>query len=143
MLKRTEGEPPPERPIGDIVHERLPRALVPEHDDPRAVALGDDAFERAVLDRVILDVHRQTLVGGIDRGALGHGPREQHAVVFEPEVVVQMTGEMFLDAEEERRTLLALRRLGPRGLGADGEVSLRAIFLQCHTLSTLHFPLGT
>ena len=34
----------------DVVGLRRPRALIPEHDDAGAVALGDHALERAVLD---------------------------------------------------------------------------------------------
>ena len=59
-------------------------------------------LERAVLERVILDVHRQPLDRRIERRALRHGPREQDAVVLEAEVVVQVAGEVLLDAEEQR-----------------------------------------
>ena len=37
---------------------------------------------------MILDVHREPLVGGIERRALGHRPGDQNALVLEPEVVV-------------------------------------------------------
>ena len=51
-----------------------PGALIPQHDDPGAVARGDHSLERAVVDRVILDVHRQALRFGIERRPLRHRP---------------------------------------------------------------------
>ncbi len=84
-----------------VVGLRRPRALVPQHDDAGAVALGDHALERAVLDRMILDVHREPLGLRIERRPLRHRPRQQHAVVLEAEVVVQVAGEVLLHAEEQ------------------------------------------
>jgi hypothetical protein len=49
---------------------------------------------------MIFDVHRQPLDGRVERRAFWHSPRQQHAVIFEAEVVVKMAGEVFLDAEE-------------------------------------------
>jgi hypothetical protein len=87
----------------DIVDLRRPRAAVPQHDDPGPVTGWDHAFELPVLDRVILDVHGQPFCCRVERRPLGHRPREQHAVVLETEVVMKMTGEVFLDAKESRR----------------------------------------
>ena len=104
---------------------RRPRALVPQHHDAGAVAFGNDAFERAVFDRMILDVHREPFGLRIERRALRHRPRQQHALVLEAEVVVQMAGEVFLHAEEEPLAgLRFLRALGgelesPDGSGVD------------------------
>ena len=95
----------------DVVDFGRPRAAVPEHHDAGAVAFGNDALELAVLERMILDVHRQPLGLRIERRPLRHRPRQQHAVVLEPEVVVQVAGEMLLDAEEP---LARLARLDDR-----------------------------
>src|SRR6185312_14723984 len=84
----------------DIVHFGRPRTLIPQHDDAGAVARRNHAFERPILDWMILDHHREALGRGVERGTLRHGPREEHAVVLQTEVVMKMTGEMFLDAEE-------------------------------------------
>ena len=68
---------------------------------------------------MILDVHGEPF-GLRDRAtALRHRPREQHAVVLQPEVVVQVAGEMLLHAEEQplRR---ALRALGATFAGGSG-----------------------
>ena len=59
---------------------------------------------------MILDVHGQPLGLRIERRTFRHRPRQQHAVVLEPEVVVQVAGEMFLHAEEAARALLRVAR---------------------------------
>jgi len=45
---------------------RRPRPFVPEHHDAGPVALRDHALELAVVERVVLHVHRQTLVGRVE-----------------------------------------------------------------------------
>ena len=55
---------------------------------------------------MIFGLHRQPLVLRIERRPLGHRPGQQHAVPFEPEVVVQVRGEVLLHAEEELVALL-------------------------------------
>ena len=85
-----------------IVNLRRPCAAVPQHDDAGAIAGGDDAFELAVVERVIFDVHREPLRRRIERGSFRDRPGEQHAVVLESKVVVQVTGEVLLHAEEAR-----------------------------------------
>ena len=80
-------------------------------------------FELAVVERVILDVHRQALGLRIERRPLRHRPRQQHAVVLEPEVVVQVAGEMLLHAEEPLAPLSPGLTIAG-GLGRLGEVAL-------------------
>ena len=72
---------------------------------PAAVlALRDDALERAVLERVVLDVHRQALARrGSRLGPLGTAQLLQHAVELEAEVVVQPRRVVLLDDEARRR----------------------------------------
>ena len=53
----------------------------------------------AVLDRMIFHMRRQALDGGIERRTLGHGPGLQHAVDFQPEIVVQARGIVALHTE--------------------------------------------
>ena len=64
---------------------------------------GDDAFEAAVLERMVLDLHREPLVRRIEARPLGHRPALQHAVELQPEVVVQMAGGVLLDDERQAR----------------------------------------
>ena len=59
---------------------------------------------------MIFDVHGEPLRFRIERRAFRHRPRQQHAVVLQAEVVVQMTGEMFLNAEEKTLLRLGLLR---------------------------------
>src|SRR5207237_3536769 len=67
--------------VRDGIAFRDPRSPVPQQYCTAAVLLcGDDAFEGSVLDRVVLDVHRQTLVGRVETGTLGYGPAHQHGV---------------------------------------------------------------
>src|SRR5690606_15919536 len=73
-------------------------AAVPEHHRPSAVlALGDRPLELAVVDRMVLDFHRQALDGRIDARALRHGPALHDAVQLQPEIVVQPAGVVLLD----------------------------------------------
>src|SRR5204862_2468243 len=53
------------------------------------VALGDLAREGRVLERMILDVHREMLLAGLERHAFRNGPRREHAVPLEAKVAVQ------------------------------------------------------
>ncbi len=113
-----------------------PRAAVPEHHGARAVLLRrNHAFEIAVLDRVIFDVHREPLVVGIEARSFRHRPTEQHAVELEPEVVVKAPRRVLLDDEFERR-FRALPDL-PFRLGGDAEIPLLAIAFEAHSVSKL------
>ncbi len=48
----------------------LPVAAIPQHHRAAAVlALGDRPFEVAVVQRVVLDLHGEALVGGVQRRA--------------------------------------------------------------------------
>src|SRR5262245_39929261 len=53
----------------------LPVASVPElHGATTVFAFGDRALEIAIVERVILDLDREPLDLGIERGSLGHRP---------------------------------------------------------------------
>ena len=53
-----------------------PEAAIPQHHRAAAIlALWNGPFEIAVVERVILDLDRQALVGGIEGGALASPPR--------------------------------------------------------------------
>ena len=114
----------------DVVGLRRPRADVPQHDDAGAVAFGNHALEFAVRDRMILGHHREPLRLRIERRPFRNGPRQEDAVVLEPEVVVEMAGEMLLDAEE---TFVALRRDLAFRLRGLRKVPLAFIFLESHS----------
>ena len=72
------------------VAERRPMAAVPDHDAAGPVlAFGYLAFEAAVVERMILYLHRKSAVLRVQARFFRHGPALQHAIVLEPEVVVQ------------------------------------------------------
>ena len=87
---------------GDIVRRighAIDAAVPNDYLAGTVVALGNDALEIAVLDRMVLDHHGKPLVGGIERRPLGHGPRAQHAFHLETEVVMEPGGRVLLHDE--------------------------------------------
>ena len=87
----------------DIVDLRRPRAAVPQHHDAGAVAGRESRLRNR---RIRSGDPRRASPGAwfSDRvTAPWDGPRQQHAVVLEAEVVVQVAGEVLLHAEEPRR----------------------------------------
>src|SRR5207247_7009893 len=89
------------------------------------------ALEGAVLERMILDVHGEALVGGIEAGTLGHRPALEDAFELEPEVVVQPARRVLLD--DEKTIALAAPGSGlARGLWSLLEVALALILAQSH-----------
>ncbi len=116
---------------GVRVGDRLPRPAVPhDHLAGAVLAGGDDALEVGVVERVVLDAHRQALVARVERGPLGYRPRQQHAVELEPEVPVHGTRVVLLYHEAAG---LALGRGGAaRRLGSHREVALGLVLLERH-----------
>ncbi len=111
-----------------IDHGR-PGPAVPEHDRPRPVfALRDHTLEGAVLDRMVLDVHRESLVARVEGRALRHGPAQQNTVQLQPEVVVEPRRRVLLDAVGRAA---AGAHLGGR-LGGLGEVAFLLVVLESH-----------
>ena len=81
---------PDGQPAVGLLLDELVRAVIPDLDRAGAVvALRDLALERRVLERMVLDVHGEMLLAGLERHALRHGPRGEHAVALEAEVVVE------------------------------------------------------
>ena len=76
----------------------LPIAAVPQlNRAPAVFAFGDCAFKITVIERVILNFHRQPLVVWIKRWASRYGPRLEHAIQFKTKVVVQSGSVMLLN----------------------------------------------
>src|SRR5688572_5542397 len=116
---------------------RLVRSAIPEHHGAATVlAGGNGPLERVVLDRVILDFHRQPPLRRIERRSLRTCPALHDAVELESHVVVQMTRGVLLDHEMQFRARLraCLRARRPsqvaRWLGRACEVALRLIFAE-------------
>ena len=71
---------------------------------------------------MILDVHREAPLEGVEARPLGHGPALQRALELEPEIVVQPRRRVLLDDEGAPAAVAAA---GPSlGLGRPREVAL-------------------
>ena len=87
----------------------MPR--VPDDDLAAAVlATRNDAFERGVVERVVLGHDRKAAFAVRVGRPVRDRPRLQHAVGLEAEVVVQSPRGVLLNDERERP---GARRLGP------------------------------
>ena len=84
-----------------------------------------DALEIGVFDRMIFGLNRVSFLFRIERRTLRHRPRNQHAVVLEPEVVVHPRRCVFLHHEPPG----AGRALLPEGLGRSARLSLGPILM--------------
>src|SRR5690349_19745452 len=94
---QLEREPSLAESLVRIAH-RGPGATVPQqHRSASVLALGYGPFEIAVLDLMVLDFDRESLVGWIAAGPLGHRPALEHAVQLEAEVVVEVRRGVLLD----------------------------------------------
>jgi hypothetical protein len=91
-----------ERPLTvPLAFHEVVGAGVPHLDRAGAVlALWNLTLESRVLERVILDVHRECAVPGLERHAFRHRPRGEGAVLLEPQVVVEVPGVVPLDDED-------------------------------------------
>ena len=70
-----------------------------DHRAGAASARADLAFEFEVIERMVLDLDREPLLGRIGRRAFRDGPGLQDAVDLEPEVIVQRGRVVLLDDE--------------------------------------------
>jgi hypothetical protein len=83
------------------------------HDDG---AVAAHPLKEIVSARVVGDLDRQALDGGVERRALGNGPGAHHAIHLQPQVEVVRAGEVLLHDEDPRadaahgELLVALRR---------------------------------
>ena len=105
-------------------------AVVPNNHFPGAIVPGrNNAFELAVIDRVVFGLHGQALLGRIERGALGNGPGPEYTLHLEAEIVVKASCPMFLNDETLARGLLDL----PGWLGRSIEFPFPFIFVETHS----------
>src|SRR5690606_31532975 len=105
---------------------RQPEAAVPDHDGAAAVlTLGDRALEVAVVERMVLHLDREPLVLGVARGSARYGPRLEHPVHLEPQVVVEPRRIMLLD--DEARVLRSADGVLSAGLLGPREIALGAV----------------
>src|SRR5437763_1178639 len=108
----------------------FPGAAVPDDDVTAAVfAFRDDSFEVDVLDRMILDVHREMTSLGIAGDALRYCPADEHPVDLETKVVMHSSCPMSLDDEPRSTRRRRYRRLTCR-FGCALEVPLLSVLPQ-------------
>ena len=118
-----------------LLLDELVGSPVPDLDRAGAVLPGRDlALEVAVVERVILDVHRQVPLAERERDALRHRPAQEHPVPLEAEVVVEAAGGVALDDEAERVARLA----SPNGSGVRFGIALLAIGVERHRCMIAH-----
>jgi hypothetical protein len=112
--------------FGRALAERLPVTAIPQlHGAAAVLAFRDRAFEVAVVERVIFDLHGQPFVLRRQGGALRHRPGFEHAVELQAQVVVQPTCRVFLD--HETQLLRCLHRQLAAGLGSLREIALATV----------------
>src|SRR5437868_4312705 len=91
---------------------RRVRSAIPKHDGSATVlALGDRPLESVVIDRVILDLHRESLHFWIEARTLWHCPALHHSIELEPQVEVKIPCCVFLDHEAQAACASARTRL--------------------------------
>src|SRR5207247_5808687 len=102
---------------------------VPNHNCARAVIPGrDDAFEIEIRDGMILHLHGQALIGGIERRPFGHRPGLQNTIHFQAEVIVETSSAVLLNNESVTWLLF----YGRRRLWSLLKVTLTFVFLERH-----------
>jgi hypothetical protein len=107
------------------IADRLPGPLIPKHDGAAAIlALRNGPFEGPIIQRMILDMHRKTLVLGIEAGAARHRPTLENAAQLQTKIVMKPGRRVLLDQIGMTRYFAGLLA---GGLARFGKVALRAV----------------
>ena len=118
-------------PTRQWIAGRNPVAAVPnDHLAGAVFAGGNGAFERAVVERMIFDFHRQAALLRIVARPFGHRPTGEHAGHLEPQIVVQPARRVLV--HHKRRPRLGLSNNLAARLGRLAEIALAAVGLECH-----------
>ena len=123
------SSPASEAAAGSSLSSRshVPRSQTMTSPPPYSPA-GDHALEVEVLERVVLDVHRQVALAGVEGEPLRNCPAHQHTVDLEPEVVVQATRPVALHHEPRAVGVGSVTApLLSGGFGRAREVALAAV----------------
>src|SRR5579883_1982048 len=87
-----------------------PMAAIPDHHGAAAIfSFWDDSLKVPVVDGVVFHLDGEPLLTRIETGAARDSPALEHAVEFQPEVVMQAARRMFLYYETK-----SFSRLQPR-----------------------------
>src|SRR5689334_8610409 len=106
------------RPLPAIPNDHLARAVF---------AFWNPSFELRVLNRMILDFDRQPFIRRIERRSFRNCPTLEHAVQFQPKVIVQSRRRMLLNDEAQLPLQLGLSYFARR-LSRLIEMSLFPVF---------------
>ena len=107
-------------------------AAVPDHHRSAAViSFRDHAFERFVIDRMILDFDRKMFFTLLPRQAFRERPGFEHAFHLQPKIVVQPPRVVFLNDEAARATDLLRPWLAFR-LSRARKIPFSFVFLKSH-----------
>src|SRR5262249_46781286 len=113
-----------------IGKEIIVGAPVPAIDFASAVLpLGNRAGEVRIVDWVILDMDRQSLLRWIERGPLRNCPALQYPIGLQAKVVMQPRCVMLLDDKD--RLAFPFANLARR-LHSLAEIALGLVLLKCH-----------
>src|SRR5262245_38484123 len=109
------------------ISQRCPRAAVPdEHGAAAVLALRDDSLEPAVFDGMVLDLHGEPFLGGVETRSLRDGPALQDSIHLEAKIVMEPRGGVLLHDEAQLAALRAAS-CGTRGLGGAAKVALSPV----------------
>ena len=99
---------------------------VPDDDGPGAViAFGDNPFKILIVEGVIFHLYGQPFLGRVQGRPFGHRPALQHALQFQPEIVVQGPGRVFMHHKNQVVFMGAQNR---RRLGSFLELAFFSVF---------------
>ncbi len=114
-----------------VVSARVVRGIcpaIPQHDGATAVfARGDRSLEGVVVERVVLDLHRQPLDARIETRSLGHRPTLHHSIELEPKIEVEVARGMLLHHKLE---LLVVRLAAAWRLPGLRKIALPPVLLE-------------
>jgi hypothetical protein len=90
----------------------------------------DHAFEVSVLDGMILGANGKTFIVWVQARPFWDGPTQEHAIQFQPEVVMQAPCRMFL--YDEHQMLVTTRPRAPLRLRGLIKIPLLSVVVECH-----------
>jgi hypothetical protein len=126
--------------VGLLLNE-LVRAAVPDLNRAGAVVpLWNLAGKGGVIERVILDVHRERALPRLEWHTFGQSPGRQCTVTLESEVVVEAPRIVALDDEDRILPRRALRR---EGLGRPLRVALAVVLAELRRAHTRFVPFAS
>src|SRR3989475_3665575 len=80
--------------FAEVPHDDFARAIVP---------FGEGSLEQEVVERVVLNMNREALYLGVFAWPFRDRPRQEGPADFQPEVIVEIPGPVFLDSESGSR----------------------------------------